>query len=372
MIPLFQVYISPDVDGPLSSVLHSGFIGQGAKVDEFEAQLADYLGNPYVVTVNSGTAALHLAYRLAGIDPGTEVVTTPMTCMATNEPLLERGARVVWADINSHTGNISPESVITKITPATRAIVAMHWGGTPAPLHMLLAIAHYNGIPLIEDCAQAFGAEYDGSRIGSLGLGGRFKCFSFQAIKILTTVDGGALVCQNEADYKRAKLLRWYGMDREDKTRLELRCEADVSEHGYKFHMNDVCATVGMANLASIPARLARVRENARWYDCELNRRWITRVRPTGWSAVHSSAYWLYTVLVDDPATFIPLMKARGVHTSPVHVRNDVHSCFAESRAPLPGVDAFVARQVSIPVGAWVSDEDRETIMNAIEEYDKQ
>ena len=362
--------MSPQVDEDLFEVLHSGYIGQGAKVDEFEAALAKYLGTPYVVTVNSGTSALHLAYRLAGIGPGDDVISTPMTCQATNQPLLERGARIAWADINPRTGNISPESVFETAfdLPRLKAIVAVHWGGMPCDLNGLRVFADNLEVPLIEDCAHAFGAEYNGAKIGSIG--GRFRCFSFQAIKMLTTVDGGLLVCENEDDYKRAKLLRWYGMDREDKTRLELRCEKDVAEHGYKFHMNDIGATIGLANLYHVPDLLGHTRENARYYDNELVRRKIRRVEHTDRTPGAVPSFWLYTVLVDEPGVFIAFMRSRGVHTSHVHVRNDIHSCFAASAAQLPGVDEFARHQVSVPVGWWVDMDDREKVMDAITEYD--
>jgi dTDP-4-amino-4,6-dideoxygalactose transaminase len=266
------------------------------------------------------------------------------------------------------TGNIDPASVLSKMTLNTRAIVAVHFGGYPAELRALRMIANDFGAVIVEDCAHAFGAEFRDWRIGAAF--GDFRCFSFQAIKTLTTIDGGALICSNEADYKRAKLLRWYGMDREDKARLELRCESDVKEHGYKFHMADPAAVIGMANLKSVDARVARARMNAAWYDAEFFHRSIERCWMTEREADRRSSYWLYPIGVDDPAQFIPFMKSRGVHASQVHVRNDVHTLFAASRTSLPGVDTWSAHNVSIPVGAWVSDVDRMTVMDAIEEYD--
>ena len=396
MIHLFRVAMNPDVMLPLREVLLSGYIGQGAKVDEFEARLSEYLGTPYVVTTNSGTSALHLAYRLAGVGPGTDVVTTPMTCMATNEPILERGGRVVWADVNPATGNIDPDDAYRKITGKTRALVCVHWGGMPCDMAALRAVADDAGVALIEDAAHAFGAEYAGQKIGGMAVNGAgrpqerlsgangenvagehpgalwgdFCAFSFQAIKLLTTGDGGALVCRNAADYKRAKLLRWYGMDREDKTRLEMRCEADVPEAGYKFHMNDINATIGLANLPRVPALLERTRLNAAYYDGEFRSRNLSHVTRTARDMDRRSSFWLYTFMADDPRLFIDLLKSRGVHASQVHVRNDIHSCFAVSRTSLPGVDEFTAHQVNIPVGWWVTDEDRETVMAAIQKYD--
>jgi dTDP-4-amino-4,6-dideoxygalactose transaminase len=219
-IPLFRVHMPGSVMEPLQKVLMSGYIGQGPKVEEFEKALVPWVGNPNCLTVNSGTSALHLAMRLAGVERGTEVISTPTTCSATNEPILERGGGIVWADIDPWTGNIDPMDVERKITGKTKAIIAVHWGGYPCELDELLRISRKYGIALIEDAAHAFGATYRGRQIGSHS---SFVCFSFQAIKLLTTVDGGLLVCPSMDDYRRGKLLRWFGIDRET-PRKDLRC----------------------------------------------------------------------------------------------------------------------------------------------------
>lgn len=369
MIPLFKVWMNPRVDERLSKILHSGFIGQGAVVDEFEARLREYLGVPYIVTVNSGTAALHLAYRLAGINPFDTVMSTPMTCAATNMPILERKGLIHWLDVNSSDGNVNPESIRPMIRNFPKAIVCVHYGGYPCDMDEIIHKANiYGGITVIEDAAHAFGAEYRGKKIGSHG---DFIAFSFQAIKALTTIDGGALVCKNADDYRRAKLLRWYGMDREDKTRLELRCEADVSEYGYKFHMNDVNAAVGIANLEGIEERISICRDNASFYDAILESNGTARIRMTARDPMRQSSFWLYPVLVDDPARFVPFMKSRGVHCSPVHLRNDIHSCFGRFQASLPGVDLWTSHQISIPVGWWVDPPARDLIASAMLDYDR-
>jgi dTDP-4-amino-4,6-dideoxygalactose transaminase len=159
-IPLFKVHMPPSVLEPLNATLMSGYIGQGPKVDEFESALAPWFGNDNVLSVNAGTSALHLALRLADVGAGDDVVTTPMTCSATNEPILERGARVVWADINPLTGNIDPLDVERKITSSTKAIMAVHWGGYPCDFDELNRIARKYNVALIEDAAHAFGATY--------------------------------------------------------------------------------------------------------------------------------------------------------------------------------------------------------------------
>ena len=353
MIPLFKVAMSPDVLEPVAATLMSGYIGQGPRVDEFEAALVPWFGAPHVLTVNSGTSAIHLALRLAGVEAGDEVISTPMTCTATNEPILERGAKIVWADIDPLTANIDPADVERKITPKTKAIVVVHWGGYPCDLSELQAIAQRHGLKLIEDAAHAFGSRYKDAPIGSHG---DFVCFSFQAIKHLTTVDGGALVCRSPEDYRRGKLLRWYGIDRET-PRRDFRCEEDIVDYGYKFHMNDVCATIGLAQLNHIAEILAKHRANAKYFDEQLVD--VPGMRRLRYKNDRQSAYWLYTILVERRIEFMAKMAEAGVTVSQVHARNDKHTMVRHFAMPLPGVDAFVAEQVSIPVGWWLTAEER-------------
>ena len=148
-IPLFKVFIPESVIEPLCKVLLSGYIGEGPRVEEFERQLGPWFANDNVLTVNSGTSALQLALRLANVGYGDEVVSTPMTCSATNEPILAMGAKIIWADIDAWTGNIDPKDVARKITPKTKAIMCVHWGGYPCDLDELNAIAAEHGIKLI-------------------------------------------------------------------------------------------------------------------------------------------------------------------------------------------------------------------------------
>ena len=363
MINLFKVHMPETVMEPLKEVLLSGYIGQGSKVDEFERMLSKWVGSPNCLTLNSGTSALHLAMRLAGVERGTEVVTTAQTCTATNEPILERGADIVWADIDPWDGNIDALDVERKITPKTKAVVAVHWGGYPCDLDALVRICRKYNIALIEDAAHAFGSVYHGRPIGMYS---SYASFSFQAIKVLTTVDGGLLVCPSIDDYRRGKLLRWYGIDRET-PRGDMRCENDIEEYGYKFHMNDVNATIGIEQLKYVGKLLERQRLNAAYYDGKLTG--LDRVKLLRYRPDRLSSYWLYTIRVDDRKDFQEYMAKAGIMVSQVHVRNDIHTAFKQFRRNLPGVDEFSAQQVSIPVGWWVTDEDREKIAKAVIEW---
>lgn len=365
MIPLFKVFMAKEADAPLLATLHSGYIGQGPRVEEFEAALAPWVGGRRPLALNSGTSALHLALRLAGAGPDAEVITTPMTCTATNMPILERGAKIVWADVDPATGNISPKSVREKVTKKTRAVIAVHWGGYPCDLDELDSVCRAYDLRLIEDAAHAFGAEYKGQKIGARS---DFTCFSFQAIKHLTTIDGGALACERDGDLQRGKLLRWYGIDRGGQ-RQDLRCEAEIREYGYKFHMNDVNAIIGLAQLPHVERILTLHRRNAEYYQGRL--KGLKNVTLLDYKSDRLSSYWLFTILVRDRDAFIPWMSERGIMASKVHVRNDIHAAFGASKASLPGVDLFYGSQVSIPVGWWVMPEDRDKIVDAILEWDK-
>lgn len=356
MIPLFKVHMPAEVDAPLLEVLHSGYIGQGPKVDEFEREFEKFTGVPpqAALSVNSGTSALTLALRLANVEGG-EVITTPMTCMATNTPILDNRATPVFADVDPDTGLIDPADVERLITPRTKAIMAVDWGGTLCDYGALRQF----GIPVIEDAAHALGAWPSGRRAD-------FTCYSFQAIKHITTVDGGMLVCKSPGDYARGRLLRWYGIDREG-DRTDFRCEADVVDWGYKLHMNDVAATIGLVQLKHLGAILDAQRFNALHYIANLP----SFIRP----ALHpqqipGSAFWLFTVLLDDRDAFMAHMLDRGIQVSKVHARMDGHTLWRKyATRELPGVTAFYDHECCIPVHWALTAEDRDRIVTAMHEF---
>ena len=350
------------VIGPVRDVLLSGWVGQGAQVDGFERELAEWFGTSHVLTVNSGTSALHLALRLAGVGAGDEVISTPMTCIATNTPILALGGTVVWADIDPWTGNISADDVARKITPKTKVIMAVHWGGSPCDLSGLATVARAHALPIVEDAALAFGATYDGRRIGSIS---DYTCFSFQATKHVTTVDGGALTCASADALERGRRLRWYGADRTGT--LEWHWDQDIHEDGYKFHMNDVTAAIGREQLRHAAQTLARHRAHARAYDEAL--RDCAAIRPLRLEARGIGSYWTYTVRVRAREAFMKHAADAGIGVSRVFKRNDRYPAFASSCTSLPGVDAFDAEQVSIPCGWWLSDDEVGYVLETLRRF---
>jgi len=359
----FKVAMSEKINVPLLEVIHSGWIGQGKKVEEFEEALSKRFRNKNCLSLSAGTHGLSLALKMAGVGPGDEVITTPLTCTATNFPIVSRGANIVWADIKEDI-NIQPESIKSCITEKTKAIVFVHWGGYPADLEEISKIGFDHGIPVIEDAAHCYGSVYKNSIIGDCEYSD-YTMMSFQAIKHLTCVDGGVLFTNDKKDYKRGKLLRWYGIDREG-PRTDFRCEEDIFEGGDKWHMNDVCATIGLTNMELARENVTLARVNAHYYDQELSK--IDGIELTQISPDKKSSYWLYTFLVEKRSDFCTMMATKGISVSRVHERNDKHTCFMDFRKVLPMLEWVMPRYICIPVGWWVTKEDREYIVSCIKE----
>ena len=375
MIPLFKVFMSEDVIAPLNDVLMSGFITQGQKVEDFENQLKTFFDNPYVLTLNSATAGLTLALRLlktaTGEWPGladNDIVLTPaLTCFATTAAILSNNVKIRWLDVDPNTANINIDDLKEKLSPKTKVIYVVHWGGNPVDLDKLKEVQEYSlqkfGFKpmIVEDCAHAFGAEYNGRKIGSDNI----CVFSLQAIKHLTTGDGGIITLPNEELYDRCKLMRWYGIDRDKRNYKgkDFRLENDIVEYGYKFHKNDINATIGMYNLPHIPNMLEKNRRNAHYYNEQLKDVKGIQLMNTPKS---NSAYWLYSIRVDGKEAFMNKMKEAGIMTSQVHNRNDIHSCVQDYREKLPHLDMLEKELVCIPVGWWLTQENLEHIVSSI------
>lgn len=386
-IPLFKVFMSSKAAHEASNIINSGYIGQGPVVDKFETQLTNYFNHPYIVTTNSATSAEHLALHLLkkpsknkyvvdgvigldsnwpGLEPGDEVLTTALTCTATNWPILANGLNIKWVDIDPKTLNMSLEDLESKITPKTKVIIVVHWGGYPLDLDKLKQIQERAKLKIgfkpaiIEDCAHAFGSEYKGKKLGTHG---NICTFSLQAIKHVTSVDGGLLFVPHKDLYERAKLLRWYGIDRES-NRKDFRCEANIPEWGFKFHMNDVNASIGIENLKFADSIIQRHRENSDYYDQHL--KGVKGVELLTRHNDRKSSSWIYSILVENKQDFYNYMMSCGIATSQVHERNDIHSCVSEYKSDLPNLDLTTPKLSAIPVGWWVTDSDRKYIVDCI------
>lgn len=345
-VPLFKVRMEPSASERVAAVLASGYVGEGPLVREYEEAIKRRWGLPErPLAVSSGTGALMLAYHLAGLGPGKRVCVTPMTCFATIAPLLQLGCEIVWGDVDPISGLLSAASVAEQFDQGPlAAVVGVDWGGRSCDYAALRKAAPK--VPLIADAAHRFSAP----------TGADFTAYSTQAIKHLTTGDGGLLVVPRSL-HERARKLRWFGLDREKNA--SFRCEQDIEEAGFKLHLNDIGAAIGLANLEGLHGDLTARAENALWYQTNLSN---TQVRQPD----AGGDWWLYTVLCDDREGLQRHLAACGIASSPVHHRCDTHSCVRQFRRPLPGVDAFSSRHLCLPVGPWVTEAVRKRVQAAV------
>jgi dTDP-4-amino-4,6-dideoxygalactose transaminase len=316
--------------------------------------------------VNSGTAALHIAYRLAGVGPGTEVIVPVLTCTATCHPILHLGGKIVFADILPGTLTLDPIDVRKKLSRRTKAIVTVHLGGLVANMKELKETARIAGVPLIEDAAQALGSTLVGRA--------ELTCLSFQAIKHLSTGDGGMLIVRTAHDEKRARRLRWFDIDREQKIRKGWQAwdrrgiTFDQAEPGYKYQPTDIDASIGLAALEDFDRNLEHRRGLVRVYRKRLSGMRCLSLLERG----EADADWLFMVLViGDRDAFADWLRERGIETNVAHVRNDLFSVFGGGRKKLPGMDSVERQYLCLPLNSKVSLGDVRAICDAISAYEE-
>lgn len=361
-IPIFNTYIATNAKDVIGEVLASTYLSEGKIVKEFEETLARELSWVNPVALNSGTTALHLAVVLAGIGPGDEVICPAQTFVATALAVLQEKAVPVFADIQYKNGNIDPKSIEKKITSKTKAIIPVHWGGNPCDMDEINEIARKHKLTIIEDAAHAAGAIYKGKAIGTIS---PFTCFSFQAIKHITTGDGGALCCKDDREAVNAITKRWFGIDRAN-AQLSILGERqyDIAAVGYKYHMNDYAAALGLANLQGFKKRLERRKKIASMYRQALYN--VSGIELFEMPDDRESANWLFGMHVERRLDFIRALKSKGVTASVIHLRIDHNSCFGGLRKDLPNQDKFNETQIHIPLHDALSDNDVQHVIGSI------
>lgn len=360
MIPLVKTRM-PDkgkLIPELEKVLYSGYVAQGEQVDLFENAFQSYIGGGYSLSLNSGTAALHIALILAGVGQNDEVISTALTAEPTNVAIKMVGAKIRYADVDSNTGNIDPTSIELNINSNTKAIMVVDYAGVPVNVTEIQRISTKYNIPVIHDAAHSFGSKFNGL------LTGRhfpYTIFSLQAIKHLTTVDGGILHLSSQDDFEKGKLIRWFGIDK----KLS-RLENNIQFQGYKYHMNNVNATIGLIQLAEIDEVVTTYIENGKFYDRELST--VPGVELLNYYQGSEPSYWLYTLKVENRDKFIAKLAENGISASELHKRNDWHDYLNDFQTQLPVLDDFYTKLVHIPCGWWVTPEDRKKIVKVIKQ----
>jgi dTDP-4-amino-4,6-dideoxygalactose transaminase len=363
MISLFRPFMGDAEIEAVSEVIRSGWIGLGPKTGEFEKRLAEYIGVPYMVGLNSATSALELAVRLLNIRSGDQVIVPAMTFVSTAHVVIQNLATPVFADVERSTLNIDIDDVASKISPLTRAIIPVHYGGRPVDIDRLREIA--GDIPIIEDAAHACGAEYKEHKCGSLG---DIGALSFHAVKNLATGDGGALALKDKSMAERARKLRWLGIDKGTWDRSAgdhaYLWDYSVTEIGYKSHMNDIAAAIGLVQLSKLDAMNGRRREIVQSYnDGFKDLSWLQLPPPD--TAESKSSWHIYCVQCDQRDELNAYLTERGigtgVHYRPIHM----YKCYG-NRPHLPVAEEVFTRILSLPMHPGLSDGDVNLIVDTI------
>jgi perosamine synthetase len=359
-IVLFHPHIPKKACEYVADTLNGRWLGQGPKVDLFENTFKSQFSQPGpCIAVGSGTDSLHLAYLLAGIEKDDEVLVPLFTCTATNIPLLYIGAKPVFVDVDPKTLNINIDDLRKKININTKAIVVVHYGGLPNDMEEIHNIAARFGIPVIEDAAHALGAKYDGLNIGEIS---HFTMYSFQAIKHLTTGDGGLLTFLDASLEKKAKRLRWFGIDRDDKQKGIW--ENDIKEIGYKYQMTDISAAIGLAGLEEFSNTLSLRQSLYKRYLFNLkdynNLRIVDDLNNR-----KEHAAWLFTILVKNRNSLQLKLRQAGVESGQSHYRNDRYSIF-KTNDNFPCMDSIDDDYLILPLHTNMTHDDVDKICNII------
>ncbi|MGO1000009.1 DegT/DnrJ/EryC1/StrS family aminotransferase [Lysobacter sp. CA196] len=376
--PPFLVFAAPDIQEPeiaeVEACLRSGWLGTGPRVARFESDFARYkdIEPQLVAGVNSCTAAMHVSMVAAGLEPGSEVITTPLTFCATVNSIIHADLVPVLADVDPVTQNIDPDAIEAAITPRTRAILPVHFAGRPCDMDRIMAIANKHGLMVIEDCAHAIESEYRGQKTGTFG---DFGCFSFYVTKNVVTGEGGLIVGRNAELIARARMLALHGMSQDAWHRFSDKGykHYQVVECGFKYNMMDLQASIGLHQLARVEQSWQRRQELWGSYSRALAE------LPLGLPADPEShirhAFHLYTVMID-PArtgierdTFLNRMNAHGVGTGVHYLSVAEHPYYRERFGwdpdQWPNARRIGQQTVSLPLSPKLSDSDLARVVDA-------
>ncbi|MGO4501971.1 MULTISPECIES: DegT/DnrJ/EryC1/StrS family aminotransferase [unclassified Dyella] len=375
----FLVFGAPQIEeaeiAEVEACLRSGWLGTGPRVAQFERDFAAWRqARPsQVAAVNSCTAALHVSMVAAGLEPGSEVITTPLTFCATVNAILHAGLTPVLADVDPVTQNIDPDAIEAVITPRTRAILPVHFAGRPCAMDRIMAIADKHGLVVIEDCAHAIESEFQGKPVGSFG---DFGCFSFYVTKNVVTGEGGMILGRDEERIARARVLALHGMSKDAWHRFgdQGYRHYQVVECGFKYNMMDLQAAIGIHQLARVEDNWRRRRQLWQYYDDAL------ADLPIGLPAAPADGtrhgYHLYTVMIDalrcgiDRDSFLEAMNAlrigTGVHYLSVPEHPYYQQRFGWRPEQWPEAMRLGRQTVSLPLSPAMSDEDAERVIDAV------
>lgn len=353
------------------NVLKSDYLTTGPKIAEFERKVADYTGAKYAVAIANGTAALHAACYAARIGEGDEVITTPITFAASSNCVLYCGGTPVFADINPETYNISPEDIERKITPKTKAIIAVHFTGQPCEMEQIHAIAHKYNLTVIEDGAHALGAEYQGKRVGTLS---DMTTFSFHPVKHITTGEGGMILTNNPELYQRLKLFRIHGITREEEllTKNDGPWYYEQLDLGYNYRITDIQCALGVSQMDRLPEFLEKRKQIAKRYNeaFAANEQIQLPYQKEGCD----NAWHLYVIRIKNGKRKEVFEKLRAagigvnVHYIPVY-QHPYYRTHGYAEVTCPNAEEYYKECISLPMYPDLKEEEQEYVIKKVLEY---
>ena len=350
MIPLYKPYVPADLP-ELNKILRSGQLAYGKWGRALEQAVSEFTGSYYVLSTNSYNSAMLLVLATLNIGHTDEVIASPMSCLASNQPFVTQGANVVWADIDPRRGTLDPSDVERKITDKTKAIFHNHHCGYPGYIDEINAIGKEHGILVIDDSIEAFGSSYKNNLIGNVGT--PVTVFSFETVRLPNCIMGGALIFEDKAFYEKAMRIRDYGINREKFRDLqgEINHDCDIVLPGFGIKPTEINSYIGVEQMKNLPDLLAQQRNNAK--------QWMSWIEQNKKEAVTLNTldiepnYWVFGTLTDDKNSQISQMRSLGYYASGVHLNNNRYSVFGH-QGPLPGVEDFYSRFVAWPCGWWI------------------
>ncbi len=368
MIPYGKQTIDQDDIQAVVDVLQSDFLTTGPKIAEFEQTVADYVGAKYAVAISNGTSALHAACFAAGIGPGDEVITTPLTFAASANCVLYCGGTPVFADVDPKTYNIDPEDIRRKITDRTKAIIAVHLAGQPCDMDAIHSIAREHGLIVIEDGAHALGSVYKGKKVGSLS---DMTTFSFHPVKPITTGEGGMIVTDNEEFYKKMALFRSHGITRDDSmmTRNDGPWFYQQFDLGYNYRITDIQCALGCSQMKKLDRFLARrkeivVRYNEAFADCD------NIITPYQLSDTESG-WHLYIVQVKncDRRQVFEAMREKGIGVNVHYIPVYMHPYYQEhgyENVHCANAEEIYSHIISLPLYPGLTSEQQDYVIDTL------
>jgi perosamine synthetase len=368
MIPVFKPSVGDEELNALRESFSTGWLGLGPKTKQFEEEFARYTNVPFAVGMNSATAALHLGLKVLNVE-GREVITTSLTFVSTNHAILYNGAIPVFADVEEDTLNISAAEIERLVTPRTKAIVVVHYGGHACDMDPILQTARSKGLSVIEDAAHGCGGEYKGRKLGSIGDVG---CFSFHAVKNLTTGEGGMVTVSREDLASRLRALRWLGITQSTYDRSGSRkysWEYSVGELGFKSHMNDIAAAIGLVQLTKLDSLNAKRREIVGRYNAAFSKLpWVEVPVEKSYakSALHNYVIKVPAEVRDDLISFLA---DREVASSVHYVPNHLYPIYEPFRKFLPVTERVWKRLVTLPLFPDLKPDQIDRVIGSVQEF---